>query len=83
MTTTWRELIALIRTAYARRARQLRSSTQSCSDSATVVTPADGVLGSDRPPSAGCCDHCAEVKGVTGLRDRIGAGGVIEMGSRA
>jgi hypothetical protein len=30
-----------------------------------------------------CCDHCAEAKGVTGLRDRIGAGGVIEMGSRA
>jgi hypothetical protein len=30
-----------------------------------------------------CCDHCAEVKGVMGLRDRIGAGGVIEMGSRA
>src|SRR5271166_4386534 len=30
-----------------------------------------------------CCDHCAEVKGVTGLRDRIGAGGLIEMGSRA
>jgi formate dehydrogenase maturation protein FdhE len=29
-----------------------------------------------------CCDHCAEAKGVTGLRDRIGAGGVIEMGSR-
>jgi hypothetical protein len=28
-----------------------------------------------------CCDHCAEAKGVTGLRDRIGAGGVIEMGS--
>ena len=24
----------------------------------------------------------AEAKGVTGLRDRIGAGGVIEMGSR-
>jgi hypothetical protein len=30
-----------------------------------------------------CCEHCAEVKGVIGLRDRIGAGGVIEMGSRA
>ena len=30
-----------------------------------------------------CCDHCAEAKGVIGLRDRIGAGGVIEMGSRA
>ena len=30
-----------------------------------------------------CCEHCAEVKGVMGLRDRIGAGGVIEMGSRA
>jgi hypothetical protein len=30
-----------------------------------------------------CCDHCAEVKGVIGLRDRVGAGGVIEMGSRA
>ena len=30
-----------------------------------------------------CCEHCAEVKGVLGLRDRIGAGGVIEMGSRA
>jgi hypothetical protein len=30
-----------------------------------------------------CCDHCAEVKGVIGLRDRIGAGGVIEMGPRA
>ena len=29
-----------------------------------------------------CCDHCAEAKGVTGLRDRIGAGGVIELGSR-
>src|ERR1700704_6380831 len=29
-----------------------------------------------------CCEHCAEVKGVLGLRDRIGAGGVIEMGSR-
>jgi hypothetical protein len=28
-----------------------------------------------------CCEHCAEAKGVTGLRDRIGAGGVIEMGS--
>ena len=22
-----------------------------------------------------CCEHCAEVKGVTGLRDRIGVGG--------
>jgi hypothetical protein len=21
-----------------------------------------------------CCDHCAEVEGVTGLRDRVGAG---------
>jgi hypothetical protein len=30
-----------------------------------------------------CCDHCAEVKGVTGLRDRVGVGGVIEAGSRA
>jgi hypothetical protein len=30
-----------------------------------------------------CCEHCAEVKGVIGLRDRIGVGGVIEMGSRA
>src|ERR1700738_2105688 len=30
-----------------------------------------------------CCEHCAEVKGVMGLRDRIGAGGVTEMGSRA
>jgi hypothetical protein len=30
-----------------------------------------------------CCEHCAEVKGVIGLRDRVGAGGVIEMGSRA
>jgi hypothetical protein len=29
-----------------------------------------------------CCEHCAEAKGVIGLRDRIGAGGVIEMGSR-
>src|SRR5258708_39991879 len=29
-----------------------------------------------------CCEHCAEVKGMIGLRDRIGAGGVIEMGSR-
>jgi len=28
-----------------------------------------------------CCEHCAEVKGVSGLRDRIGAGGVIELGS--
>jgi hypothetical protein len=28
-----------------------------------------------------CCEHCAEVKGVLGLRDRVGAGGVIEMGS--
>ena len=28
-----------------------------------------------------CCEHCAEVKGVIGLRDRIGAGGVIELGS--
>jgi hypothetical protein len=24
-----------------------------------------------------CCDHCAEVRGVTGLRDRVGAEGVI------
>jgi hypothetical protein len=30
-----------------------------------------------------CCDHCAEVKGVTGLRDRVGVGGVIEAGSPA
>jgi hypothetical protein len=30
-----------------------------------------------------CCEHCAEVKGVIGLRDRIGVGGVIEMGTRA
>ena len=30
-----------------------------------------------------CCEHCAEVKGVIGLRDRIGVSGVIEMGSRA
>jgi hypothetical protein len=30
-----------------------------------------------------CCEHCAEVKGVVGLRDRIGAGGVIELGSRS
>jgi len=30
-----------------------------------------------------CCVHCAEVKGVMGLRDRIGAGGVIETGSLA
>ena len=29
-----------------------------------------------------CCEHCAGAKGVTGLRDRVGAGGVIEMGSR-
>jgi hypothetical protein len=29
-----------------------------------------------------CCEHCAEAKGVSGLRDRIGVGGVIEMGSR-
>jgi hypothetical protein len=28
-----------------------------------------------------CCEHCAEVKGVIGLRDRVGAGGVIETGS--
>ena len=27
-----------------------------------------------------CCDHCAEAKGVTGLRDRIGAGGVNSNG---
>src|SRR5947207_8543228 len=26
-----------------------------------------------------CCEHCAEVKGVVGLRDRIGAGGVIGL----
>ena len=29
-----------------------------------------------------CCEHCAAAKGVAGLRDRVGAGGVIEMGSR-
>jgi hypothetical protein len=29
-----------------------------------------------------CCEHCAEVKGVTGLRDRVGVGGTIEMGHR-
>jgi hypothetical protein len=29
-----------------------------------------------------CCEHCAEAKGVRGLRDRIGVGGVIEMGSQ-
>ena len=30
-----------------------------------------------------CCEHCAETKGVRGLRDRIGVGGVIEVGSQA
>jgi hypothetical protein len=28
-----------------------------------------------------CCEHCAAAKGVAGLRDRVGAGGVIQ-GSR-
>src|SRR3981189_3018773 len=30
-----------------------------------------------------CCEHCAEVKGVIGLRDRIGAGGVVKTGPHA
>jgi hypothetical protein len=30
-----------------------------------------------------CCEHCAEAQGVKGLRDRVGVGGVIEMGSQA
>ena len=30
-----------------------------------------------------CCDHCAEAKGVTGLRDRIGGRSAAEMRGRS
>ncbi|MGB6315707.1 MAG: hypothetical protein WBG13_24590 [Pseudolabrys sp.] len=49
---------------------------------ATIAAFISSVHGLEKEGTFFCCDHCAEAKGVTGLRDRIGAGGVIEMGSR-
>jgi hypothetical protein len=48
---------------------------------ALIVVFISSAMGSKRKAHFFCCEHCAAAKGVAGLRDRVGAGGVIQ-GSR-